>query len=275
MKTKIEATIPTTQYGNIRPVFELEEEDDFDSVVTNLKYLWNRFGETPLKDKQGGGKRIETYTGEVVFFNEDTHTYTDENGKVLLSGSKYAESVSPKFDLAMMLPKTASAWGVLEDQLGDLWKMNADVSTSWGSAIHKALEIYHVHGQMGEVIKSKKELEENYVLPKNKFLRQIVESFVSQFGSTAISEVVVSDVANGMVGTIDRLEEKDGAFRVGDYKTNYDMDDKKILKYQHQLSFYAHILQNKGMKVSGLDLYYLDADFNWVHKELEILPLTK
>ena len=78
-----------------------------------------------------------------------------------------------------------------------------------------------------------------------------------------------------MVGTIDRLEEKDGAFRIGDYKTNYDMDDKKILKYQHQLSFYAHILQNKGMKVSGLDLYYLDADFNWVHKELEILPLTK
>lgn len=276
MKTTLEATIPTTQYGNIRPVFELESEDEIDTAMDNLKYMWNRFGETPLKDKESEGVKVSSFTGEELYWNEKTHTYTDSSGNVLMSGSKYAELHSPKFDLAMMLPKTATSWEVSADDLGAVWKMNGDISTAYGNAIHNALELYHKYHKLGEIVQKKKELDSNYVLPKNHFLRKIVLEFIELAGTSALTEVLVSDVANKMAGTIDRLEvvdEKKKTCRIGDYKTNAELDSKKKLKYQKQLSFYAHILQNKGWTVEGLDLYYLSPDDGWVKETLEILPL--
>lgn len=274
MKYKLEATVPVVQYGNIKPVFEIESESDEAEVLTTLQRLWNRFGESPLKDKSGSGVEVQTFTGETILWNEETHTYTDHDGNVLLSGSKYADQHSPKFDMDVMLPKTAKSWDVNEKTLSAIWKENGDLSNHWGSAIHKALEIYHKYSEVGSKIQEKKEMEENYILPKNKFLRGIVTEFVEKFGANALSEVVVSDVKNKMAGTIDRLElVADNTYRIGDYKTNAEMDSKKKLKYQKQLSFYAHILINKGFNVQGLDLYYLDQENGWVKDELEILPL--
>jgi hypothetical protein len=274
MKYTLEATIPTTQYGNIRPKFELENEGDVEDAYESLKSLWDRFGETPLKDKHQGGVVIETFTGEQVIFNEKTHTYTDLQGNILISGSQYANEKSPKFDLELLLPKTAKAWGINEVELRKVWELNAEVSNFWGSAVHTALELYHNHHDLGSVVQDTKELEQNYVLPKNPILREMVLDFVEKFGVNAQTEVVVSDVANRMVGTIDRLEIIDEVtFRVGDYKTNNEMDKKKALKYQKQMSFYAHTLQNKGYTVQGLDLFYYNHKEGWQKTELELLPL--
>lgn len=276
MKIKLEATIPTVQYGNIRPIFELDSNDEQEQAVQALSELWNRFGEAPLKDKHTGGVKVPSFTGEELMWNEATHTYTDMQGNILMSGSQYANEHSPKFDLEMMLPKTATAWGVQEEELRSIWKFNGDIANNWGHAVHLALELYHKHGATGEAIKVKKELDQNYVLPKNSYLRKIVLEFLELAGTDAVTEVLVSDVANKMAGTIDRLtilDEANKVCRVGDYKTNNEMDSKKLLKYQKQLSFYAHILQNKGWTVTGLDLYYLNADDGWSHEVLEVLPL--
>lgn len=274
MKIKLEATIPTTQYGNLRPVFELENEDEQEQAVTALAKLWGRFGESPLKDKQSGGVEVKTFTGETIIYNNEAHTYTDLEGNVMLSGSGYANKHSPRFDLEMMLPKTAKAWGASEEDLRSIWKFNGDIANQWGSAVHSALELYQKHHKTGEQIQKQKDMELNYVLPKNSYLRKVVLEFVELAGADALCEVLVSDVKNKMAGTIDRLvitgEKK---CRVGDYKTNNEMDNKKKLKYQKQLSFYAHILMNKGWDVEGLDLYYLNSNDGWSVEVLPILPL--
>lgn len=276
MKTKIEATIPTTQYGNLRPTFELEDEGDTELALSELAKMWQRFGESPLKDKHGGGVKITTFTGEDILWNEDAHVYTDMAGKVLLSGSKYADMHSPKFDMEMILPKTAKAWDVPAEVLKEIWKMNGDMANFWGSAIHKSLEILHKHGKTGEHIQGVKSLEDNYVMPKNSYLSRVVKEFIEKFGVNGEPEIVVSDVANGRAGTIDRLEVLDWdkkICRVGDYKTNTEMDSKKRLKYQKQLSYYAHILVAHGWTVTGLDLFHLDHNDGWVKEEMEVLGL--
>jgi hypothetical protein len=274
MRYKIEATIPTTQYGNIRPTFEVESDEEQEQAVQALTKMWERFGESPLKDKQSGGVEVETFTGENIIWNEATHTYTDLQGNVLLSGSAYANQHSPKFDLEMMLPKTSKAWEVPEEELRSIWKFNGDIANHWGSAVHMALELYHKHEAVGAKVQKNKELDENYVMPKNSYLRKIVKEFIEMAGTDALCEVLVSDVANGMAGTIDRLKiTGEKTCRIGDYKTNNEMDKKKLLKYQKQLSFYAHILINKGWTVEGIDLYYLNTDDGWSLETLEILPL--
>lgn len=274
MKYSIEATIPVVQYGNIKPLIEVDSIEAEEEALETIKRLWNRFGETAVKDKTGGGVEVLTFTGEVIYYDDFNHIYTDVAGNKLLSGSKYAEKFSPKFDKASILPKTAKSWEVVEADLDDIWKLNSDISTNFGNAVHKALELAHKHWATGAKIQDKKSLDANYIFPKNKYLADIVNKFVVRFGLEALPEVVVSDVPKGMVGTIDRLQvDMDTKqVRVGDYKTNNELTSKDIAKYQKQLSFYAHILNNRGYTVTGLDLFHWDGE-DWVLKELEIVPL--
>ena len=279
---KIEATIPTTQYGNLRPTFEVSTKEEEAEAFDSLKAMWERFGDKPLTDKEPSGEvkttsiKVSTFTGEEVWWDEASHIYRDKEGNILLSGSKYADMHSPTFNMAMMLPKTANAWGVSENELKGIWKMNSDISLDWGNAIHQALEVYHKFQATGKLIQDKKELEANYIMPKQPFLRKTVEDFIEKFGTNALAEVVVTDVKNKRAGTIDRLEIVDEAnkvCRVGDYKTNAELDKKKLLRYQKQLSFYAHILMAHGWTVESLDLFHLDHDNGWVKTEMEVLEL--
>lgn len=286
MKYKLGAVIPTVQYGNIQPEIELEG-DNFEELKAQaeaiIEEVWQKYSEKPLVKLETPTERSEptvytrltTFTGEEIMYDAVGHSYLDMAGNKLMSGSVYADKHSPKFNKGVMIPKTAKAWKVDEKDLGSLWEMNGEVSTAYGNSIHKALEIWHKFSKMGAQIQADKESEENYCLPKNPHIRDIVKSFDELYGTDAFSEVLVSDVANGMAGQIDRLQVIDldkKICRVGDYKTNNDLDDKKIKKYQLQLSFYANILINKGWTVRGLDIYHWSD--HWEKVEMEVLPLV-
>ena len=278
IKYKLGAVIPTVQYGNLQPEIELEGEDVEALQAQAESYIqkvWDRYGERPLLKKTAGGVEQRTFTGETVFFDSEAHRYTDSNGNVLLSGSAYAEKQGKPFDKANVLGAASKSWGVNIDELSRLWDINAKISTEYGSAIHTALETYHLYNGLGAIVQVKKGLDNNYALPKIPYIRDAVMSFVEKFGADALTEVLVSDVEHGMAGTIDRLvivDEKKKVCRVGDYKTNFELDAKKLLTYQHQLSFYATILQNKGWTVEGLDLYHFSE--GWTHHEMEVLPVV-
>jgi len=281
MKYKIEATIPSTQYGNIRPTFEVTELQTKEEVMTELAELWNTYGDKPMQVKKGvpsvnSAVKITSFTGEDVFWDELNHKYTDLDGETLLSGSKYASQNSPVFPKAVILNKTSAKWKVSESIIEDIWSRKGDASLDLGNAVHKALELYHIHHQAGLIIQEASEAEDNYALPKQPFLRRLVIDFVEKFGDTAYSEVVVTDVKNGRAGTIDRLlmiDEDKKICRVQDYKSNTEIKKPKLLEYQKQLSFYAHILINHGWTVEGLDLFKLNTDEKWEKVELEVLDL--
>ena len=280
IKYKLGAVIPTSQYGNLQPEIELEgdNEDELHSKASSfIEGIWKTYGSVPMTKNGGDGKKVKTFTGEEIIYNDAIHKYYDLEGNTLLSGSAYAEMNSPKFDLEMMLPKTAKAWNVDEKDLGGLWKLNSLISTEYGTAIHSALEAWHRYNQLGGVVQKDKEMVENYALPKNEHIKQIVLDFDHKFGHDAEVEMFVSDVKRRMVGQIDRLEVIDEASkicRIGDYKTNNDIDKKKLDKYQHQLSFYAHILMAHGWTVQGLDIFHYDGK-TWEKIELPILDLIK
>lgn len=287
IKYKLTAVIPCVQYGNLQPEIELEGENIDELHATAMAHIaevWGKYGERPLKASTGqiegnkgvSGVELKTFTGETILWNESEHAYYDLELNRLLSGSAYADRVSPKFDIGAILPKTAKAWGVDEISLADMWKLQGDISNEYGSSIHSALDIYHKYHNEGELVKNKKELGENYALPKNTHISNVVKSFSEMFGVSALTEVLISDVKNKMAGRIDRLEiiDKDKKVcRIGDYKTNNELDDKKLKKYQHQLSFYAKTLQNHGWTVTGLDIFHYDGD-KWVKTELDLVEVV-
>lgn len=283
MEYKIETTIPVAQYGNMRQTLTPSKGqgiEDFQSEALKVVHdLWDKYGEKPLTQKvvtaSDPGIKVLSFTGEELMYNDDTHVYTNMEGDVLQSGSYYSKDVMPKFDIDAIVPRTSKAWEVDPSDLKDVWKFAGDVATNYGSSIHAALEAYHLYKELGQSVMDKKELEFNYVLPKNKYLRDIVLDFEEKFGLTAEVEVLVSDIKNLRAGQIDRLEIIDAEkkiCRIGDYKTNFELDKKKILGYQHQLSFYAHILMEHGWTVQGLDIFHLKDV--WEKIELEVLDLV-
>lgn len=280
IKYKLGAVIPTTQYGNLQPEIELEgeNEDELHAKASSfIEGIWKTYGSSPITKNVSDGERVVSFTGEELIYNNTIHKYYDLKGNLLLSGSGYADMNSPKFDLEMLLPKTAKAWGVDEKDLRNLWKLNSRISTEYGSSIHTALDIWHKYNGLGAKVQKDKATDSNYALPKNQHIKDIVLSFDKQFGSNALTEILISDLKNLRAGQVDRfeiLDEKGKICRIGDFKTNNDMDDKKLKKYQLQLSFYANIMKEFGWTVKGLDIFHYDGN-KWEKIELEVLDLIK
>src|ERR1019366_3294626 len=118
MKVKLTATIPTAQYANISPEIEVEAEtyeQALEIAESRLTEIWNKYVEPgkELKAKDTGNRKlIKCFAGGEIFYDEATHTYTNEAGKVYLSASQYAESLKKPFDKLKIANLTAKRDGV-------------------------------------------------------------------------------------------------------------------------------------------------------------------
>lgn len=233
--------------------------------------------------------KVETFTDEVILYDDISHTYKTLDNQIMLSGSAYAHNFTRDFPREHMLKTLEAKWGVQAAILDDIWSMSGDISTSFGTSVHRGLELAHRYWEHGKIISGHKEIEANYCLPKHPVIRDIVLEFVEEFGTNALPEVFLSDSQRLMCGQVDRLElvdEEAKIARVQDYKTTLEKDSKgevspklskaKMTEYQHQMSFYAHILMGSGWQVPGIDLFVYDfINKRWIKTELEVLPLRE
>jgi hypothetical protein len=269
MKYILEATIPTTQYGNIRPTFELESSHEIDLAYTELERVWHTYAEQPLKKKLDGFLKVRTFTGEDILYNDLTHTYTDLTGNFLTSASTYKKKFEKPFNMDFVAGKTAEKNDVASADVKDVWSANSKISTTFGTTVHLVMEQYFKH-------KATACGDKQYNMPKHPILRGIIESFPEK-DADVLPEVFVSDVADKRVGQIDAvvfLDRKKNEVELWDYKTDADLTDKKLDLHFIQLSFYATILENFGYKVKKVCVYNLTED-GWVRHDSEVLDLEE
>lgn len=237
-------------------------------------------------------------------FNEDVEVEFEEIGHQyvfghdrLISSTEYIKKFYDEFNISMAAARCN--WGVSKEDIIDMWETGGNVSSGFGTSIHKALEYYLKFKDKGDIIQkeaiNKKtgepKYKENPALPKHPILKNIVVSFFDKFyneSGTYLSEVFISDVLNGYCGTIDRLEiTGDKKCRIQDFKITTeaekinknlrykepfnDLPKNKLSKYQLQLSFYANILQSFGWVVEGLDIY--NYENTWRYYNLEVLKV--
>lgn len=233
-----------------------------------------------------------------VEFEEIGHQYTFGSDK-LISSTQYIKNFYDEFDMSMVAGRCR--WGVDKEDIIGMWETGGNVSSGFGTSIHKALEYYLKFKDKGDIIQKeaidKKTCEpkykENPALPKHPILKEIVGSFFDKFHDSAymyLSEVFISDVLNGYCGTIDILKiTGDKKCRIQDFKITTEVEKinknlrykapfkelpkNKLSKYQLQLSFYANILQDFGWEVEGLDIY--NYENTWQEYSLPILDVIK
>jgi len=244
--------------------FSFIEFDGTEKELQKMKMLYNELAETPKIWSNGVFEEIETFTGEKVLYNAEKHEYRDLDGNVLLSGSQYAKSKIKKFDKNMMSFVVGKKYGVDKDIISDMWDANGNISATFGTALHLAMEQWFKNKENGCG-------EKEYHIPKHPFLKNAVESFPLK-DAVIWPELMISDVSRGMVGQIDGLcvtGERDAV--IIDYKTDVEAE-KNLEKHSHQLSFYKSIMEAKGWKIHKLEIWnYVE---EWKRFELSVKEVT-
>lgn len=272
-------------------VAEPVKEEAKEPVVTKgdtvrvLEYLLGKLGGKMPSDGTGAPvSYVSLLTGESIDLQEVNGHKRLEG---FLSGSKFPEQFYQPFDKEGILQGIVDKYGVEAEAVAAMWQLNNEASTGYGTAVHAALENYDRNFELGDKIKSVKVLKTktntgpNKALSKNPFVKHLVESFHEAFGGDyeRLSEVFVWDEGMKLCGSIDRLQvidRKKKIVRIQDFKTDGNIHEKKYqlsdspfkkkmgneLLDLHwlQLSFYAFILELKGWKVEGLDIFWLNPE---------------
>ena len=259
MIESIQATIPVTgqAYTDLRPVISASSIEEYREQLAEVGRLaGNDAFVQRMSQNVAGKERIITEDGD-LYFDKEAHTYEDKDGNQFWTGSTWAHQFEKPFDLSSVAPKVAEKKLSTAEKVLEGWEMKGEVSLSYGTTVHKALECGIKYGE----------------LPNNQYLAFLVQDYLDMsHDDDQVSELFVADFNDKMCGTIDVLVNKGNKhvvirdFKTGDiYKKTAltdqakelwpQLENKMISLYQLQLSFYAHILANRGYHVDGLEIW--------------------
>ena len=292
MKVTLGATIPIAQYANLQPSFEVEGatvDDAMATALATMKRVWDSVSDKPLSIKEArqvvaAGVELTCWaSGTVVSFDPVAHVYSPGRW---LSGSAFASRFTSDFPADMIAGRMADKAGVDAADVLAMWSKNAEASSTFGTAVHAALELYGKYLSLSQIVKGSDES----AMTKNPVLRPIVEAFYrDHLNEDAHYEAFVADPVLRHCGQIDRLLlVGERAVRVQDFKTNNDLLKKETISapfkgvvegtqlgaYWLQLSFYARVLQSHGIRVEGLDIFHWDGS-SWVTYSHDVVDISE
>lgn len=207
-----------------------------------------------------------------VFYDDVKHQYTNSLGEVYLSGSVFAAQSEKPFDAEFLSGMMAKKAGLTDEDaqtIRDMWRLKANASASFGTAIHAALELYGKYKSIADKLGKETHLHDNVAINK------AVVGFYEEYPDTTDIEyeALVVDHKKKRAGRIDRLEYEEDGVWIADFKTNYDVK-KSLKKYWLQLSFYAAILKANGLTVKGLKIYHYNGE-TWNTILGEVIDIDK
>lgn len=274
----MQSVVPVTgiSYCDLRPVIEADSIDEYREMLAEVGRLAGNDAFVQRMTKNRSGKeKICTDTG-CLYFDKAAHTYEDEDGNIFQSGSVWAGQFEKPFDVQAIAPKVAEKRLTTPEQVIAGWDMKGEVSTMYGSTLHKAIECGIKYGE----------------IPNNPHLAMLVQDYLDMsHEEEQASELFIADFEHHLCGVVDVLVNKgDRRVIVRDIKSGDiykkitltprakelwpDLPSKLISIYQLQLSFYAYILANRGYRVESLEIYAESAEA-WQVVKLPVLDIRE
>lgn len=274
----IQATIPCTgiQYCDLRPVISADSIEEYRQQLAEVGKLAGNdaFVHRMVQNKEGKEK-ICTDQG-CLYLDRNTHEYEDEDGTKFISGSTWAHQFEKPFDPQLIAPKVAEKKLTTVDKVIEGWDMKSEVSLSYGTTVHKAVECALKYNE----------------LPNNPHLASIAQDALDLIkGQEVSSEQFICSFDDHFCGIVDILVNLgDKRVKIVDLKTGDiykkvsltpeakelwpHLQSKMISLYQLQLSFYAYILTKMGYRVDSMEIW-AEADETWQVVTIPTLDITE
>lgn len=202
-----------------------------------------------------------------IYFDEQTHTYTDDSNRTYTSVSRVLDRYKKPFMKDFVAKRVANKRGIpVEDVIAE-WDAKNEVAILWGNTVHKYLEC-RLNDTLPEA--QNDALEDMYVQ-----VRGIIPEDVQ-----IATERIVASPKHKIAGTIDLVTVKGKKATIWDFKTNdltkkgYNkmlapldhLKDDKMTLYTLQLSLYARLLEGEGYTIDGLNLININGG-------VEVIPV--
>lgn len=263
-KFKLGAVIPVAQYSNIQPEWEVEAETYQEAMAiaeAQLVPFWNKYVEEGKQLKTAQGTLVKGFVGGAIYYDDASHTYTNEAGEVYLSSSNHAKTFAKPFDKQGIATATAKKWGVSADDVIAMWELKAKISRDLGTALHEAIELRRRFESLSKAMQKETHV---HLSP---MVKEPVDSLMTLLpcGEEAI-EAVVIDHEHKRVGRVDLIKiTAPQTCEVIDFKTG-DVD-KNLTQYWEQLNFTGDILKAGGWKVTAKTIYHWDGTWKIINEK--------
>ncbi len=220
-----------------------------------------------------------------VSMDEATHTYSDPEGNIYQSMSKFLEMFSKKFDREGISKASAKKAGVSQEEILAQWDKKRDDSIDHGNRFHHALERFS---------------ETTEILPTDEDIQPAIVSINKEYCHyyRVFNEHRVWNKENKIAGTSDKkcqiTSHKASIIDFGDFKTNLSkgiqfsnpynqymlgplshLQDCNFVKYNLQLTGYAWMEQQlTGCKIGKLFIHFIPPHNPMAHYKL-FVPYMK
>lgn len=191
----MQAVIPVTgqSYTDLRPTISADSIEEYRAQLAEVGRLaGNEQFVQRMEQNRKGKTKIITEQGN-LYFDPVAHEYEDEDGNKFWTGSSWAHQFEKPFDPQLIAPKVAEKRLTTVDKVIEAWDMKSEVSLSYGTTVHKALECGIKYGE----------------LPNNPHLAALVQDYLDMsHEDEQVSELFVVSMEDRMCGTIDVLVDK-------------------------------------------------------------------
>jgi len=250
-------------------------DKDTMGVNVSVEYEEDDSGIDPADMRDMEKQKVVFGDDDYVYFDTVNHKAYDKNGHELLSGSRAEKIFAPEFDPKYPAKAVAKSTGVAFDDVISIWENNRDLSSSYGTLIHEALEKYLLYAPVLRKIDANKEREHTATNWMPNALGEIVDKFVATSGIKDCKNVEVRIKHGTRTGIVDLLLVDGDEFTLMDYKIMPEVKEVKYkafgknTKYTVQQNYYREILEDCGLKCRGMYLW------NWDGKEWKKIELKK
>ena len=215
-----------------------------------------------------------------VMFDPESHTYFDEDGKRMLSGSVFEKEQSKEPNFGYIAKAVSKTTGVPSEDILEIWNSNRDMAAEYGTLMHKGLETYIKNFDKMRQIDSARERAHTAMNFMPESIGLVVDSFIGRFSEDFPKKCIPEAFVRykDRCGFIDILkEEGNNSYSIYDYKFTKNIDEIKYqdygkkTKYTLQQNFYREIIEANGHKVNTMSVeWYKDG---WSSVKIEKVPL--
>lgn len=221
-----------------------------------------------------------------IYFDEENHEAYDVNGNRLLSGSRLEDQYQQKDGLEYAAKALSAKTGVFTEDLRGLWEAKGEIAASYGTLIHRAIELAYKWFPTIYDLDSNLEEEQNYLRLAPPVIGEILNKYFKfreendpHHYTKVETEVRVK--YGKFTGIIDNLciDEDNKTFFICDYKVIQKLKDvkygnKKMKKYTLQQNLYRYIMEQAGYQCLGMYLHIWDGTA-WKQEELEVVDILE
>lgn len=212
-------------------------------------------------------EKLKVFDDDKFKFEPEEHVYTYD-GKVMRGTTTFLNRFVIPFESDYYSKKKAEERGITQEEILEEWDSIRDRACDLGNMVHDYIENFYIN----ESTELTDDEEANARILE---WHKIYDNRLHHLESVA-TEIKMFSTKYNIAGTADKLYLYDGQLIIGDWKTNKkiktdkdfcfrkflkwpfdNLKENEINKYSMQLSMYAIMLEDIGLKVSSMFICHI------------------